>query len=428
MAKYKTIFFSTLNSGLFKSSSIYTIASFSNAVIPFLLLPFLTNRLTPGDYGIITMFATVQAFLYPILSFNLEGAVARKFYSKEIDFGNYIGNSFIIFFISTITSLVLFFFSRNLINNYTGIPAIWILIIPIVCAAQFCCNLLLTVWQVQEKPLKYASFQISQSITNAILTIAFILCLTYSWTGRILAISISTILFALISILIIWKKRIISFSYNFNYIKHALKYGGGLIPHALGGMLILMTNRIFLTKMISIEDSGIYGVANQIGSVIGFLTVSFNNAYVPWLFRKLTENKYEDKLMIVKLTYTYFAVIFLIGMLYYLTQPLLFKFFIGENFRPAFNYCLLVTLGFVFQGMYFMVTNYISFAEKTYLQAFVTVTVGLLNIPLNYICIKYYGSLGAAMSFSIIFLLFFLFTWFLSSKVYPMPWLNFSKI
>lgn len=417
-----------LNSGLFKRSSVYTIASFTNAAIPFLLLPLLTTRLSPDDFGIITMFATIQGFLLPILGVNLEGAVARKFYSKDTVLNVYIGNCLMIFGCTTLLSFGLFFTFNGIIESYTGVPRNWILIIPVVCAAQFLCTLALTLWQVREKAINYAGFQISLSIVNALLTIVFIVMLSYTWTGRLLAISISTISLAFLAIFIFWKQHDVKFVFNLTYVKHALKYGGGLIPHAIGGMLILLTNRLFLTKMVSIEESGFYGVANQICSVITFLTVSFNNAFVPWLFKKLSGDRMEDKNKIVKLTYLYFIVILLIGFAYYMLQPVIFKYFIGDQFLPAFQYCIWITLGFAFQGMYFMVTNYINFAEKTYLQGLLTISVGILNIPLNYFCIKHYGAVGAAISFAVIFCMFFVFTWLLSAKVYQMPWLKTCKI
>lgn len=411
-----------ITSSLIRSSGVYTIASFTNAAIPFVLLPLLTTHLTPSDYGIITMFATVQAFLYPFIGVNLEGAIARKYYSKDTDFSIYIGNCILIYCCTTIIVTCLIFLYSSSIESLTKIPRAWIHIIPIVCAAQFLGSLALVLWQVKEKPLKYAGFQISQSLVNTILTIIFVIILSYNWTGRLIAISFTTTFYAILCIFIFWKQKSIKFIINSTYIKHALKYGGGLVPHAIGGILILMTNRIFLTKMVSIEESGIYGVANQICCVISILTLSFNNAYVPWLYKKLAENKFTNQLKIVYLTYSYFICILLIGLVYYLLQPIIFKFFIGIKFISALRYCFWITLGYIFQGMYFMVTNYIGYAEKTHIQALITIAVGLINIPLNYIFILYFGALGAAISFATIFCLFFVFTWLLSAKVYPMPW------
>jgi O-antigen/teichoic acid export membrane protein len=374
------------------------------------------------------MFATVQGFLLPILGVNLEGAVARKYYSGNTLLSVYIGNCIMIFCFTTLISLGLFSIFSGFLESYTGVPRHWIMIIPLVCAAQFLCMLALTLWQVKEKSLRYAGFQISQSLVNALLTLILIIIFSYRWSGRLMSISLSTISFGVFVIIIFWKNHTVKFEINLSYIKHALKFGGGLVPHALGGMLILLTNRVFLTKMVSIEESGFYGVANQVCSVITFLTISFNNAYVPWLFKKLSGNNQEDKIKIIRLTYIYFVAILFIGIAYYFVQPVLFKMFVGIKFQPAMHYCFWIILGFVFQGMYFMVTNYISFAEKTYMQGFLTIFVGLLNIPLNYFCIKYFGALGAAISFAVIFCLFFLLTWILSARVYPMPWLKTFRI
>jgi O-antigen/teichoic acid export membrane protein len=75
-----------------------------------------------------------------------------------------------------------------------------------------------------------------------------------------------------------------------------------------------------------------------------------------------------------------------------------------------------------------MVTNYIIYSEKTHLQAIVTIVVGLLNVPLTYFSVLYYKSEGAAFAFGLSFMLLFVFTWFISSKVYKMPWFLIFKV
>jgi O-antigen/teichoic acid export membrane protein len=411
-----------LKSKLFKNSSVYTIASFTNAAIPFLLLPILTNYLTTSDYGILTMFSSLVSFLLPFLGFNLDAAISRKFYSKDTELAIYIWNSLLIFICMTTFSIVLFFIFRNLIEIYTNIPVNWVVMIPVVAAAQFLTGLKLVLWQVREKPFKYAIFQILQSILNSSLAILFVIILLYNWKGRILSIGISTSIFALIALFFFWKQNDIKFVFKYSYIKNALQYGGGLIPHALGGSLILLTNRFFLTKMVNIEESGLYGVANQICSIIPFITLSFNNAFVPWLYKKLAEKKNLDKRNIVKFTYVYFVIIILFGLIYFLFQPLIFNLFIGEQFHSAIQYSFWILLGFVFQGMYFMVTNYILYSEKTHILAIITISIGIVNIPLNYILINLFGGIGAAISFAVIFFLYFITTWYTSSNIFPMPW------
>ena len=107
-------------------------------------------------------------------------------------------------------------------------------------------------------------------------------------------------------------------------------------------------------------------------------------------------------------------------------QPLIFHVFIVVKFQNAIQYSFWILLGFAFQGMYYMVTNYILYSEKTYTLAAITISIAIVNIPLNYYLIDYYGELGAAISFAIIFFLYFIITWFISSKIFEMPWFIFK--
>lgn len=103
------------NSSLFKASGVYTISSIINASIPFILLPILTNKLSPADYGIVAMFQLVTNLVYPFIGLNLEGAIARKYYDNDgKKFSSYIGTCF---FLSGISFLIIsiIFFSKLII-------------------------------------------------------------------------------------------------------------------------------------------------------------------------------------------------------------------------------------------------------------------------------------------------------------------------
>lgn len=174
--------------------------------------------------------------------------------------------------------------------------------------------------------------------------------------------------------------------------------------------------------MVGIEETGLYSVASQVASIIGFITLSFNNAYVPWLYSKLNQNIETIRNEIVKITYFYFMILLTCGFIFYLSIPLFYKVLIDTKFDQSAKYTLWIILGFVFQGMYFMVTNYITYAEKTWYQAIITVCIALFNIPLNYYCINFFGPVGAAIAFTFSYFLLFVCTWIMSAKIYKMPW------
>ncbi len=417
-----------LRSKLFRSSGIYTITSLINASIPFMLIPLLTRKLSTEEYGILSMTTIVLNILTPLIGFSAVGSINRKYFDLENgNFSRYVGNAVYILLISALLLFIVAYFLGDIVSEYTHIPIAWLYAIIIIAIAQFVNLVLLTIWQASEKPIKFGLFQVVQSILNLGLTFIFIYSLGYNWEGRVISQIIATGLFTLIAINILFKSGFLKFEYNFDDVKDILKFGVPLIPHTLGGLLIAFTDRILIANFINISETGVYTLAYQIGSVIGILCTSFINAYVPWLYNNLNKNSGAIKLKIVKFTYIYF-VILLFGAFVFI-QLLTFglDFVVGKEYSNALSYSLWIILGYVFNGMYLMIAGFIFYAKKTVMLSIITILVSVFNIPICYFMILEFGTIGASFSMTIVYFISFVFTWVLSYKVYPMPWLYFIK-
>jgi O-antigen/teichoic acid export membrane protein len=316
---------------------------------------------------------------------------------------------------------VVYILKSNL-SFLTKFPENWIPYIVIIALFQSIFAITLGLWQVEQKSLPYGLFQISRTILNVSLSVVFIVLLGWGWQGRILGVIITSVIFGLLSIFVIYKREYIKFSFNKKYVKDALFFGIPLIPHALGGWIITGIDRIFINSMVGVAATGLYSVGYQVGMIIGLLARSFNLAWSPFLFEKLKENNYSTKVKIVKFTYLYDVCIILVALVLSFSAPYFLKFFVSKNFYFAYKYVLWISLGYAFQGMYFMVVNYIFYIKKTYILAWVTFTSAGINIILNYFFIKANGAIGAAQATTITFFVQFIMVWILSAKVYKMPW------
>jgi len=411
-----------LNSSLFKASGIYTLSSIINAAIPFLLLPLLTRYLSPEEYGIVSMYTLLLSITSVFTGLSVHGAINRAYFDERINnHKEYVWNSLIILFISSSFTFLLYNLLANYISKFTGVPISWIWTVVLVSFFQFVINCLLAIYQAQLLASKYSKIQIGQSLVNALLTILFVIILLLGWKGRLLAQILSVFFFGIMAFFILYKhyteKKI-----NLYYIKHALKFGVPLIPHTIGGMLMTLTDRFIINNLLGLEKVGVYMVGLQLGMVLALITESFNKAYAPWLFEKLNQNNEDIKRKIVKFTYIYFFGIIFMACLLFFILKILFPIFVGEKFFKAEKVILWILLGNAFNGMYFMVVNYIFYTYKSHILAFVTFIVGLMNVPITFLFVKFYEELGAAQSFMIVNMLMFLFTWILSAKVYPMNW------
>lgn len=417
-----------LDSSLFKDVGIYAFFSMLNSAIPFFLLPVLTRYLSPEDYGILAMFAVLVGICRPFLGLNVHGAIRVKFFDKnEIDLPRYIGNCLYILLIATaISSFVIWLFADTL-SNLSAFPKDWLWAVVLVAFGQFIITVLMIIWQVQNKATKYGVYQVLQTLSILTITIYLVVVLGKNWQGKVQAQLITIFVFTAYGLYWLYKNGWVTLSYSKPYTSNALKFGVPLIPHNLGGMLTTYTDRLFITNMVGVAATGIYTVGWQISQIITILDKSFSNAYVPWLFERLKKNDYKTKVKIVKFTYAYFIAILAFAVGLALLAPLFLRFFVGKEFLGAEIFILWVALGCAFSGMYLMVVKYIFYAEKTHILAWVTFFKGLLNVVLNYFFIKRNGAVGAAQATAITLFVGFILTWYLSARVYKMPW-NLARI
>ena len=403
-------------------------ANIINAAIPFLLLPFLTRILTPEEYGIVAMFQVLLAFTLPFVGMNMEGAISRQYFEKDkIDFPQYLTNTLYILIGGTCIVLSLFFGLGDLIERMTSFPAKWLGIIAICALTQTISEIVLNLWLVQSKAMHYALFRITRTLLDIGLSVFFIIVLGKTWEGRIEGQTYAFVFFAVIAIGFLFKKKWLTKGFNFSYLKNALSFGVPLIPHVVGAIIITMSDRIFINKMVGLAEAGLYTVGFQVGMVIGLLQNSFNQAWVPMFYSKLKQNNKITNLKLVKFTYFYFALMIIAVFALSILSPLFFDVFLGKDFYAANQFVFWIALGFGFNGMYKMVVNYFFYIQKTYIVSIITFVTAGLNISLNYFLIKWNGAIGAAQATAISLFVQFIIIWYMSGRLYKMSWFYFLQ-
>lgn len=412
-------------SGFFKSSSIYVLSSIASALIPFILLPILTRYLTPEEYGQIAMFIIFTSALAALIGFSVNGAANRRFFDENIipaELARFNGNCFFILLASTSLSLIILAFIDNFLAAYLGIPTTWVYLGILSVFFSFILNIRLGQWQIRGRAKSYGVLQITNALVVLLFSLLFVILFKLGSDGRIFAIVITSTMIGFVSYKILRKDKLVTFEYNINDIKYALSFGVPLIPHVLGGFLLLSIDRLIINKELGLEMTGIYMVALSLGNALNIIFTSINKAYSPWLFSQLKENDLSKKISIVKKTYIYFVFLILMALLSFFIAPTILKLIVGEKFYQAAEVLPFIIAGQIFLGMYFMVTNYIFYIKKTKYLSYVTISSGVINIALLLILIPHYGIIGAGFAFLIANVWQFICTWIVSAKLFDMPW------
>lgn len=393
------------------------------------MLPILTRMLTPSDYGTVAMFGIVLSILGAFTGLSVHGAVGIRYFQLEKKvLAEYVGACIGILLISTSLTFLFVMLFRKWLAMISGVPSDWLLIAVVLSGFQFLGNIRLSLWQASGAAKKYGAYQITQSLLNAIVSLILILVVGMAWEGRALSQSIVSILFGIIALWWLFKDSLLRVSKGCRiHSRDALNFGIPLIPHVIGGLLIVTVDRFIIVKLLDVAHAGIYMVALQLGQAIGLVTESFNKAYAPWLMKNLSKPSEVLLISIVRKTYLYFIVVLTAAAVFGTLAPIIIDFWVGKSFRSAGEVVIYICLGFALNGCYYMVTNYIFFESKTKMLALITFVSSLINIPLMFILVKHNGIVGAGQAFMFSQAVSFIGTWWLSQKVYPMPWLKAFK-
>lgn len=416
-----------LKNKLVSESGTYLGVNVFSSALTLLCLPILTAYLSPYDYGVLVTLQLVLSTLSILVSVNTPGALARAFYKYERDELNaYIVS---LLFISLASCCLLLLLTISLLQWKLVLGRgfeLWIFSLIILSLFETWSKLLLTLWRVKGEPVKFAVFTVFKRLATTLLALFLIIHMGTSWQGSIISALTVGLVFGCFALYSLWPSTIRNIRklprLNFIYVRHALTFGLPLILHSLSGWVMNGIDRLFIAKMIGMSDVGVYSVAYQLGSIVGLIALSFNQAWSPFLFKSLKNSVDKTKVKIVKFTYLYFVLIILLAMLVSLLSFPLLNLFFGKAFETASEYIWWIAFGYAVNGMYYMVVNYIFYEEKNHFLIFLTLSSAVLNCLLNYVFIKHNGVVGAAQATTLTFLFTFLASWYIAAKVHKMPW------
>lgn len=409
---------------LVRSMATYASANIVNSAIPFLLLPVLTRVLSPAEYGAVAMFTTLMTVLSAFTGLSLHGAVSVRYFSKDTDHPRFVGTCLAVLGVSTFVVLLIVWLFSAPLSNSINLPLPWLLAAVLGSAIQAIINIRLVVWQVKGEAVRYSFFQVSQTLLNLSLSLCLILAFGMGWEGRGVGMVVAISIFGALAIFSLQFSGRIIWNPDRDYIKAALRFGIPLIPHSLGAMMMSMSDRFIIMYLLGATATGNYAVGAQVGMLVGILADAFGKAFAPHLYGGLKDADDSARLKIARQCLVAFLFFLLLAVIYVMVLPYVYQLLVSEAYGASLEVAQIIGFGNAFMGMYYVVSGFIFFSEKTGILSRLTISIGLLNIGLTFFLVDYMGVLGAAWSYTATQFLFFLGAWYIANRVYPMPWFS----
>lgn len=424
MANYKG-FGSIAKSSLIRGSIVYGTSSMLSRAIPFFLLPVLTHYLSPSQFGLVSSIFVIQAVLSIVLDFGVSNYVSINYYQRHEQLPIIFSEAIAVYVGMSLVSIPVCLLADLLKPGIFQVSKVWIVCMVVSTGMRLIYNMLMMYWQLEQRPFLYLIFQNLSTLFETLFTLLFVIGFRFGWEGRAGSNFLVGGIAGLFSIFFFVKKfdlKIISNSYR--QILSVAIDGSPMIMHGVGAWLITSMDRYLVTAFVSPYSGGIYSLASQMASIVGFITAAFNQAWAPYLYKTLSQNIHGSKQKLVKITYIYALTLIMICIACYIAFAHIIPLIFARSYGSATKYLPLMLGQMFFWGMYYMVTNYVFYAKKTRRLALVTLANGVFSFAINMIAIPRYGAWGCAFAGLISSCSYFFSVLYLSNKSYPMPWLK----
>jgi O-antigen/teichoic acid export membrane protein len=408
-----------------KNTTAYMVAGLLPNVVNFFMLPVYTRLLDPSDYGLVSLVGTLMSFLTTIMGLHLFNSIPRLFFDYEgpdvktyistILFGMLGINAAIIVLYHVMgPSLTHLLFPRG---NLSYHPYVMLgLVVLFFNGIVHFCNALL---RVRERGGMLLMGGAVYALSGVLFAVYFVVYRRMGACGVLAAQACNAVVRSLFLLFVVRKD--IGLRFSSSVLRAALRFSLPIIPHSLGGVLFMYTDKYILSFYVPLAAIGIYDLAGKLSNVLRLIVASFHAAISPSFMKSSRDDKsrtVESYRGVISRWSAIVAILFL-GLSLFSRE--IIWLLAPAKYHSAYVYVPVLAGGMLFRSMQGFAVNAIMFEKRTRVIPIITATAGLLNVGLNLVLIPTFGALAAAWTTLVAYGWAFGLALYLSRRCYPMP-------
>ena len=410
---------------LSRETLVYGLSTVVGRLLNFFLLPLYTHTLIPAEYGVVATVFSYLAFLNVLYGYGMDFAFMRYYKTSESPAQEpmVFSTAFWSVAATALAFSIVLFKGAGWMAKTGQIPSkslvffsIGILASDALALVPFCRL------RMNHRAGLYAGLKVVNIATNIFLNYYFLVTLKLGIKGVFFA-SLAASLLTLILILPFSLEEL-SWDLSPKVLSRLLRFGLPLVPAGLAAMMVQVIDRPILKFMTNDTVVGLYQANYRLGIFMMMVVNMFDAAWRPFFLQRASHP--NSKALFARIL-TYFTAgssfIFLLITLFIaslVTSPIFDgKTLIATAYWPGLAIVPVVTLGYLFDGIYINFLAPVTLAEKSEYVAYATGFGALINIVTNFLWIPRWGMMGAAAATLAAYAGMAIFLYVLGRKLYP---------
>lgn len=386
---------------LISNTALFGLSTFGARFLTFLLTPFYTRVLSSAEYGVTDLLLQTGNLIIPIASVGIANAVIRYGLEQTSDKCSVFTTGLLV----TLAGFFLLLLAAPLLDRIAFLSGyLWLVLLYVLAANihSVCNQFARTMGHVRLFALDGVLRTVLTIVFNILLLAVFPMGVTGYVLANVLADGITTVFVFLRAKQ--WRHLRLS-AVNRRDTARMLRYSAPLVPNNLCGWIINISDRYLIALLVGNAATGIYAVANKIPTILLTVANTFSSA---WQLSALAERPKAEKERFFSNVFTvYSAIAFVVASGVILTAQISTRLLAAPDYYEAWRYVPVLTLATTFACLGSFLSS-IYMVELRSTATLVTTLLGAVcNLVGNFFLIQRWGSMGAAISTLVSYLLIF---------------------
>ncbi len=387
--------------GLARETAVYGLSTVLGRMLSFLLTPLYSHLLEPTDNGAMQALYAYIAFLTVMYGLGLDTAYLRLGRRDGKADESAFSSAFLMVVGTALTTSVLIHLAAAPLARAVGLPAEMAVLVRYgawILAADAAMLLPYAELRGSHRAGAYAGIKLVGIAMNLVLAYVFVRVLHLGLRGVFLANLVASLSsLAMLAPVILARLS----APGRARLKEMLSFGVPLIIAGVGSMVVQVADRPILARAAGLAAAGVYGTCYKLGIGMMLLVGMFDQAWKPFILERADR---PDAGAIVARVLTYFGALgawALLAIVFFIEPLVTAPLFAGRSLiHPSFWSGLpvvpIVTLAYLFNGLYFVMLAPLMLDKRTGAVSAATWAGALVNILLNGLLIPRLGMMGAA--------------------------------
>lgn len=413
---------------LSRHSLIYTFSTFVQRALGLIMLPvytdtaYIASKSNYGDYALVYVFI---AFMNIIYMYGMDAAFLRYFFLGKYSRDDVFKTTFL-----AVLANILFFSILIILfaDNVAGVVfagqgyGIFIKITAGILFFDTMCNLTYVLLRSEEKSVHYTFLRMGRFGIELLLNVVFVVVLRLDVIGILYANLVASIFNYLV--LFPFQIKYLKGTFRWEALKELLKFGLPMIPNGLAYLIVEVSDKFLMSRLLDKETLGTYSANYRFGSALLLVVIAFRTAWQPF-FLKVA--KLDEAKRIYAKVMTYFlmigaAVVILVS--YYFKYMARIpvapdKTLLGSAYWEGIVIIPIILSSYLLYGMYVNMTVGIYIEKKSQLMFIFSGLAAIVNVGSNLYLMPQFGMMGAAFATLLSYITMALSIFIANQRIYP---------